>query len=135
MAIRGRGWTATRSAPPPYLAASPASPRSKEPPPPSRALKRSSTTPSPSAPSNPSTPRCARSPRIQQAQRGYPVPDNPAELAECGFGTRLRRVVAVRGPLCVGVDPHPKLLQLWGCSNDMRGLERFALGAVDALAP
>jgi orotidine-5'-phosphate decarboxylase len=43
--------------------------------------------------------------------------------------------VAVRGPLCVGVDPHPELLQLWGCTDDMRGLERFVLGAVDALAP
>jgi orotidine-5'-phosphate decarboxylase len=35
----------------------------------------------------------------------------------------------------VGVDPHPALLQLWGCSDDVRGVERFALGAVEALAP
>lgn len=41
----------------------------------------------------------------------------------------------MRGPLCVGVDPHPSLLQLWGCSDDVRGLERFAMAAVDALAP
>ncbi|MCA1821629.1 MAG: orotidine-5'-phosphate decarboxylase [Pseudonocardia sp.] len=47
----------------------------------------------------------------------------------------MRSAVAVRGPLCVGVDPHPSLLQLWGCSDDVRGLERFAMAAVDALAP
>jgi orotidine-5'-phosphate decarboxylase len=63
------------------------------------------------------------------------VPDNPAEPAECGFGTRLRSVVAVRGSLCVGIDPHPELLREWGCSDDVRGMERFALGAIEALAP
>ncbi|MBV8994549.1 MAG: orotidine-5'-phosphate decarboxylase [Pseudonocardiales bacterium] len=41
----------------------------------------------------------------------------------------------MRGPLCVGVDPHPALLREWGCSDDVAGVERFALGAVDALAP
>jgi orotidine-5'-phosphate decarboxylase len=67
------------------------------------------------------------------------VPINPpktaTEPAQCGFGTRLRSLVGVRGPLCVGIDPHPELLRAWGCSQDVRGVERFALGAVDALAP
>jgi orotidine-5'-phosphate decarboxylase len=50
------------------------------------------------------------------------------------FGTRLSAVVAERGPLCVGIDPHPALLADWGLSADVSGLARFALGAVEALA-
>jgi orotidine-5'-phosphate decarboxylase len=43
--------------------------------------------------------------------------------------------VGARGPLCVGVDPHPGLLRAWGMGDGVEGLERFALGAVEALAP
>ncbi len=43
--------------------------------------------------------------------------------------------VAARGAVCVGIDPHPELLAQWGLSDDVEGLERFALGAVEALAP
>ena len=50
------------------------------------------------------------------------------------FGQRLHRTVAERGPLCVGIDPHPALLQRWGLGDDVAGLERFALTVVDALA-
>lgn len=50
------------------------------------------------------------------------------------FGARLTDVVARRGPLCVGIDPHPGLLADWGLSADASGLERFALTAVSALA-
>ncbi len=50
------------------------------------------------------------------------------------FGTRLRASMTARGPLCVGVDPHPSLLAAWGLSDDAAGLERFALTCVDALA-
>jgi orotidine-5'-phosphate decarboxylase len=49
------------------------------------------------------------------------------------FGARLASVVAARGPLCVGIDPHPGLLAEWGLSADAAGLERFALGTVAAL--
>lgn len=59
----------------------------------------------------------------------------PGNRAERGFGARWRRAVEVRGPLCVGIDPHPELLGEWGLMDDVRGLERFALGAVEALAP
>lgn len=62
------------------------------------------------------------------------MPDNPAQPAECGFGARLARVVAARGPLCAGIDPHPELLRWWGLGDDVAGLERFARGAIDALA-
>jgi orotidine-5'-phosphate decarboxylase len=50
------------------------------------------------------------------------------------FGTRLHAAVAVRGPLCVGIDPHPGLLADWGLPDDVGGLERFALTVVEALA-
>ncbi len=50
------------------------------------------------------------------------------------FGQRLRDVVAARGPLCVGIDPHPALLHAWGLDESPAGLERFALAAVEALA-
>jgi orotidine-5'-phosphate decarboxylase len=50
------------------------------------------------------------------------------------FGARLVRAVAARGPLCVGIDPHPGLLADWGLSADAAGLERFARTAVEAVA-
>jgi len=50
------------------------------------------------------------------------------------FGARLAAATAVRGPLCVGIDPHPGLLQAWGLADDVAGLERFALTVVEALA-
>lgn len=49
------------------------------------------------------------------------------------FGVRLHRAVAERGPLCVGIDPHPGLLARWGLSDDVEGLERFARTVVEAL--
>jgi orotidine 5'-phosphate decarboxylase subfamily 2 len=51
------------------------------------------------------------------------------------FGARLRAAMDTHGPLCVGIDPHPSLLRDWGLPDDPSGLERFALTAVDALAP
>jgi orotidine-5'-phosphate decarboxylase len=50
------------------------------------------------------------------------------------FGARLRRAVAARGPLCVGIDPHAALMARWGLSDDVAGLERFARTVVEALA-
>lgn len=50
------------------------------------------------------------------------------------FRTRLREAVAAHGPLCVGIDPHPGLLAAWGLDADAAGVERFARGAVEALA-
>lgn len=50
------------------------------------------------------------------------------------FGSRLTVAVSTRGPLCVGIDPHPGLLASWGLPADADGLERFALTCVDALA-
>ena len=50
------------------------------------------------------------------------------------FGARLRRAVDERGPLCVGIDPHPSLLSEWGMPDTPEGLERFCRTAIEALA-
>jgi orotidine-5'-phosphate decarboxylase len=50
------------------------------------------------------------------------------------FGQRLADVVAARGPLCVGIDPHAPLLEKWGLPDDPDGLARFTDAVVDALA-
>ncbi len=50
------------------------------------------------------------------------------------FGSRLRAAMGSRGPLCVGIDPHPGLLAAWDLPDDASGLERFALTCVEALA-
>lgn len=52
-----------------------------------------------------------------------------------GFGARLAAATAARGPLCVGIDPHPGLLAGWGLADDVEGLRRFALTALEALGP
>jgi orotidine-5'-phosphate decarboxylase len=51
------------------------------------------------------------------------------------FGQRLRAAMDARGPLCAGIDPHSSLLLDWGLDDTVAGLERFALTAVEALAP
>jgi orotidine-5'-phosphate decarboxylase len=50
------------------------------------------------------------------------------------FGARLAESISARGPLCVGIDPHPGLLEAWGLPVSAAGLERFALTCVEALA-
>jgi orotidine-5'-phosphate decarboxylase len=50
------------------------------------------------------------------------------------FGARLRRALDSRGPLCVGIDPHPSLLAAWGMPDDPTGLAAFSQTVVDALA-
>lgn len=54
--------------------------------------------------------------------------------AGMSFGARLSDAMRQRGPLCVGIDPHPGLLADWGLPADVSGLERFAMTAVAALA-
>jgi orotidine-5'-phosphate decarboxylase len=38
------------------------------------------------------------------------------------------------GPLCAGIDPHRSLVESWGLTYDVAGLERFALTCVEAFA-
>jgi orotidine-5'-phosphate decarboxylase len=49
------------------------------------------------------------------------------------FGVRLHEALTTRGPLCVGIDPHPSLLESWGLPDDVDGLARFAETVVEAL--
>lgn len=49
------------------------------------------------------------------------------------FGARLRAAMDARGPLCVGIDPHPTLLARWGLDDDPAGLDRFVRTVIDAL--
>ena len=58
----------------------------------------------------------------------------PGPAGGVPFGRRLADAVAEHGPLCVGIDPHRELLAAWGLADDPAGLERFARGAMAALA-
>lgn len=49
------------------------------------------------------------------------------------FGARLHRAMAERGPLCVGVDPHPSLLTAWGLRDDPDGLAAFCERVAEAV--
>jgi len=51
------------------------------------------------------------------------------------FGARFAAALEARGPLCAGIDPHSALLHEWDLPDDVTGLERFALTAVEGLAP
>lgn len=66
----------------------------------------------------------ANDPHAPQQADGAPEP----------FGSRLRRAMDARGPLCVGIDPHAALLADWGLADDVAGLERFSRTVVEALA-
>ena len=50
------------------------------------------------------------------------------------FGTRLAAAIADRGPLCVGIDPHPELMDAWGLAANADGLARFCDVCVQAYA-
>src|SRR5690606_28533043 len=55
-------------------------------------------------------------------------------LVTASFGERLVAAMRERGPLCVGIDPHPSLLERWGLPVSATGLERFCATVVEALA-
>lgn len=54
------------------------------------------------------------------------------DTAGAGFGARLAAAVAARGPLCVGIDPHPDLVAAWGLAPGADGLARFCEICVEA---
>lgn len=51
-----------------------------------------------------------------------------------GFGTRLAEARSARGPLCLGIDPHPELLEAWGLAATAHGLAAFCDICVAAFA-
>jgi orotidine-5'-phosphate decarboxylase len=50
------------------------------------------------------------------------------------FGARLAESTARRGPLCLGIDPHPDLLRAWGLPSTADGLAAFCETCVRAFA-
>ncbi|MDO8393080.1 MAG: orotidine-5'-phosphate decarboxylase, partial [Dietzia sp.] len=48
------------------------------------------------------------------------------------FGARLRSAVSARGNLCVGIDPHPALLESWGLGVDAAGVREFSRRSLEA---
>jgi orotidine-5'-phosphate decarboxylase len=51
-----------------------------------------------------------------------------------GFGARLAEAVSRRGPLCLGIDPHPELLRAWDLPVSPEGLAAFCDTCVQAFA-
>lgn len=49
------------------------------------------------------------------------------------YRTRLANLVAERGNLCVGIDPHESVVRSWGHDFDPAGLERVSRGLVEAI--
>lgn len=48
------------------------------------------------------------------------------------FGEQLQAAVQQRGPLCVGIDPHPGLLRDWGLDDSVQGLRTFSFTCAEA---
>lgn len=49
------------------------------------------------------------------------------------YAERLATLTAERGALCVGIDPHPQVLEAWRLDDDVQGLETCARRMVEAL--
>lgn len=50
------------------------------------------------------------------------------------FGSRLLDAAATRGRLCIGIDPHASLMEMWGLDDDVEGLAEFSRRCVEAFA-
>ena len=59
---------------------------------------------------------------------GAPLGEGDAGVSAC-FGGRLRAAVDAFGPLCVGIDPHPGLLDAWTWVRNATGKIGHSLGA------
>jgi orotidine-5'-phosphate decarboxylase len=51
-----------------------------------------------------------------------------------GFGARLAAAKLSRGPLCLGIDPHPELLRAWDLPTTADGLAAFCDVCIEAFA-
>ena len=51
------------------------------------------------------------------------------------FGDRLAATMDEYGPLCVGIDPHPNLLQAWGLEDSAESLRTFTTDVYEGCAP
>jgi orotidine-5'-phosphate decarboxylase len=55
-------------------------------------------------------------------------------MTTASYGSRLQAAVARHGRLCVGIDPHPAILDGWQLPHTADGLERCARTMVEAVA-
>ena len=51
-----------------------------------------------------------------------------------GFGARLAEAKSRGGPLCLGIDPHPALLEAWDLPSTADGLAAFCDTCIEAFA-
>lgn len=49
------------------------------------------------------------------------------------YWRRLREMTSERGPLCIGIDPHPSMLTAWDLPTSAAGVERFGRHLVEVL--
>lgn len=49
------------------------------------------------------------------------------------FGLRLKNAMAKYGPLCVGIDPHRKMMMNWGYDVNAQGAELFSMRMLQAM--
>ncbi|MDY2941548.1 MAG: orotidine-5'-phosphate decarboxylase [Varibaculum sp.] len=50
------------------------------------------------------------------------------------YGERLAEALSERGNICVGIDPHPQLLDEWSLPQNARGVRDFALRTLEAIS-
>lgn len=62
------------------------------------------------------------------------MPTDPAPCDSPRFGARLAAAMETRGPLCVGIDPHPELLAQWGLPDTADGVARFTDAVLEGVA-
>lgn len=55
-------------------------------------------------------------------------------MSDTSFGDRLSVVFASLGHLCVGIDPHASVLDLWGLPDTAEGARSFGLSVVDGVS-
>ena len=65
-----------------------------------------------------------------QPSADHAPPKSPAFVS---FGDRAREAIGRFGPLCVGIDPSPALLRVFGLPDDADGLLSFGEACVGAL--
>jgi len=58
--------------------------------------------------------------------------EEPMETRRSDFGMRLKQCMDKYGPLCVGIDPHRKILTDWGYNVDAEGAELFSMRMLQA---
>lgn len=61
------------------------------------------------------------------------IREQELQAQKSDFGLRLKNAMAKYGPLCVGIDPHRKMLLNWGYKMDAQGAELFSMRMLQAM--